>query len=215
VRSTKVLTRGPVGDLFAESGLAGTRQRVSPNTLSKGILFAECHLVHSAKAPSPLQASVTVTFLCLVPCDTRQSIRQVSDKKYSTKKSLPMYSSPISLCRVQSLRRVFSRLCRMFQTLGKVFAKCPIKSTRQRSRCRCTVRRSLFPEWKVFAECFQGFAECFRHSAKSLFLVVHVHPLPERPLKRFSSRTYKKCDYKKRLNKMCTNIACRCIYSMY
>jgi hypothetical protein len=26
---------------------------------------------------------------------------------------------------------------------------------------------------KFFAECFPGFAECFRHSAKKLFLAVH------------------------------------------
>jgi DNA-directed RNA polymerase subunit RPC12/RpoP len=31
-------------------------------------------------------------------------------------------------------------------TLGKVFAECPIKNNRQRSRCRCTVHRALFVE---------------------------------------------------------------------
>jgi hypothetical protein len=30
--------------------------------------------------------------------------------------------------------------------LNKVFVECPIKSTRQRSRCRCTIRRALFGE---------------------------------------------------------------------
>jgi hypothetical protein len=34
------------------------------------------------------------------------------------------------------------------------------------SKCRCTVRRAFF------AECFSGFAECFRHSAKQLIPVV-------------------------------------------
>jgi hypothetical protein len=29
-------------------------------------------------------------------------------------------------------------------TLDKVFVECPIKSTRQKSRCRCTVRRAFF-----------------------------------------------------------------------
>jgi hypothetical protein len=47
------------------------------------------------------------------------------------------------------------------------FAECSIKSTRQRSRCRCTVRRAFF------AECFPGFAECFRHSTKKLIQVVY------------------------------------------
>jgi hypothetical protein len=66
--------------------------RVSPNTLGKGILFLECHLVHSGKALSPLPVAVIATFLCRVSYD--------SDKKYSAKKSLPMYSSLSSLCRV-------------------------------------------------------------------------------------------------------------------
>jgi hypothetical protein len=48
----------------------------------------------SAQAPSPLPVVVTVTFLCRVLADTRQSLYRVSDKKYSTKNSLPMYSSP-------------------------------------------------------------------------------------------------------------------------
>jgi hypothetical protein len=32
-------------------------------------------------------------------------------------------------------------------TLGKDFTECPIKSTRLKSRCRCTVRRALFAEY--------------------------------------------------------------------
>jgi hypothetical protein len=64
-------------------------------TLGKGMFFAECHLEHSAKTPSPLPSAVTATFLYRVLTDTRQST---------------------------------------------------IKSTRQRSRCRCTVRRALFTE---------------------------------------------------------------------
>jgi hypothetical protein len=61
---------------------------VSPNTLGKGIRFAEGHLIQSAKALSPLLVAVTVTFLCRVP-----------DKKYSVKKLLPMYSLSSFLCK--------------------------------------------------------------------------------------------------------------------
>jgi hypothetical protein len=51
-------------------------------------------------------------------------------------------------------------------TLGKVFVECAIKSTRQRSRCPCAVRRAFF------AECFLDVAECFRHSTMQLFQAV-------------------------------------------
>jgi hypothetical protein len=74
--------------------------RVSPNTLDKVNLFAECHLAHSAKAPSSLVVVVAAPFLCRVPSNTRQSLCRVADKKYSTKKPLSMYSSPSCLCRV-------------------------------------------------------------------------------------------------------------------
>jgi hypothetical protein len=90
--STKKLTKGPAGRPFAEYRLVDTRQR--------GYLFAECIRWHSAKAPSPLPGVVTVAFLCRVPSDTRQSLCRVPDKKYSAKKSLPMYCSPSSLCRM-------------------------------------------------------------------------------------------------------------------
>jgi hypothetical protein len=78
--SAKELTKGPAGDLFAECPLIRS---------AKGILFAECQYnIHSAKAPSPLIGPVTTTFL-------------LSDhKRYSTKKSLPMYSSSSFLNRV-------------------------------------------------------------------------------------------------------------------
>ena len=46
--------------------------------------------------------------------------------------------------------------------LGKVFAGCPIKSTRQRNLCRLTFCRRLFAECKV------AFAGCIRHPAKRL-----------------------------------------------
>jgi hypothetical protein len=59
---------------------------------STGPVFAECRRRHSAKDPSPLLGAATVTFLC--------RLCRVPDKKYSTKKLLPMYSSPSVLCRV-------------------------------------------------------------------------------------------------------------------
>jgi hypothetical protein len=101
VHSAKVLTKGPAGDLFAECDGHLTKRetlcRVAHNMVSKGTIFAECHLVHSAKASSPLLSAVTVTFCCRVPCDTQQRLRRVPDKKYSTKKPLPMYNSPSSV----------------------------------------------------------------------------------------------------------------------
>jgi hypothetical protein len=43
---------------------------------------------------------MTTAFLFRVPTDTRQSLCRVPDKKYLTKKPLPMYCSPSPLCRV-------------------------------------------------------------------------------------------------------------------
>ena len=64
-------------------------------TLGKISLFVECQRRHSAKDPSLSLGAVMVTFLCRVSNGTRQP-----DKKYSTKRPLPMYSSPSVLCRV-------------------------------------------------------------------------------------------------------------------
>jgi hypothetical protein len=53
-------------------GKRGTLCRVSPNTLGKGIIFAECRYSgHSAKPLSPLPVAMMVTFLCRVPVNTR------------------------------------------------------------------------------------------------------------------------------------------------
>jgi hypothetical protein len=71
-------------------------------TLGKDNFFAECHLGHSAKPPSPSPGAVTAAFLCRVP-----------EKKHLTKKALPMHCLPSLLC------RVFLRLRRMLQALGK------------------------------------------------------------------------------------------------
>jgi hypothetical protein len=66
--------------------------------------FAECHLAgHSAKTPSPSPGAVTTAFLCRVP-----------EKKYSVKKTLPMYCVSSPLCRVRhsikTLPSVFNAL---------------------------------------------------------------------------------------------------------
>jgi hypothetical protein len=42
-------------------------------TLGKGNSFAECHLGHSAKTPSPSPGAVMAAFLCRVPTGTRQT----------------------------------------------------------------------------------------------------------------------------------------------
>jgi hypothetical protein len=122
--SAKKLTKGPAGRIVAEcySGGHSTKREtlcwVSPNTLDKDILFAECHLVHSSKAPSPLPAAVTAAFLCRVPSDTVEcpikSTRQKSRCRCTVRCSLfAKYHTR------QSLRRVFFGLCRVLQTLGK------------------------------------------------------------------------------------------------
>jgi hypothetical protein len=94
--SEKNLTKGADGGTFAECRLVDTRQ--------SGNFFAECHLEHSAKAPSPLPSAVTATFFA----EYRLAL---GNKRYSTNKPLPMYCSPSSLCRVphsaKSLPSVF------------------------------------------------------------------------------------------------------------
>jgi hypothetical protein len=73
-----------MGTPLADSLPSAVRQ-----TLGKGNSFAECHLGHSAKTPSPSPSAITAAFLCRVP-----------EKKYSAKKALPMHCVPSPLCRV-------------------------------------------------------------------------------------------------------------------
>jgi hypothetical protein len=117
--STKNLTKGLVGGSFVECRSIDTRQG--------GNFFAEGHLEHSAKAPSPSPGSVTDTFLCRVPTDTRQRLCRVPDKKYSAKMSLSMYCLPSSLYRVLHSAK----------PLSSVFQALPSASgTRQSARFR-------------------------------------------------------------------------------
>ena len=107
-----------------------------------------------------------IKHLCQGP-DRGHSAKNFFFKK--NKKSLP------SSCRVgtrQSDRQRGRRRDGCFSlpsapgALGKVFAECPIKNTRQRGLCRSIFCRVFF------AECNLAFAKCLRHSAKNLNLVV-------------------------------------------
>jgi len=62
-------------------------------------------------------------------------------------------------------------------TLGKLFAECRIKNTRQTTVCQQINAVCCMPSvtlGKAFAECFWAFAECPWHSANLLYPVVYV-----------------------------------------
>jgi hypothetical protein len=62
-------------------------------------------------------------------------------------------------------------------TLGKVFAECPIKVLGKEVIADvqfAELSLSSATLGKEFAECFSGFAECFRHSTKILIPVVFI-----------------------------------------
>ena len=80
-----------MGTPLADSLPSAVRQ-----TLGKGNSFAECHMGHSAKMPSPSPGAVTAAFLCRV----LKPLCRVPEKKYSAKKALPMHCVPSPLCRV-------------------------------------------------------------------------------------------------------------------
>jgi hypothetical protein len=106
-----------MGTSLADSLLSAVR-----HTLGKGNFFAECCLGHSAKTPSPSPIAVTDAFLCRVLSGTRQTTLSSARKKYSAKTVLPMHCmpSPFVECDIrQSVCRVFLRLYRVFQALGK------------------------------------------------------------------------------------------------
>jgi hypothetical protein len=106
--SANSLTWGPSLAGSLPSVLEGTRQR-----------YILCRVLlerHSAKTPSPSPVTVTAAFLCRVP-----------EKKYSTKKTLPMHCLPSLLCRVSHSAK----------TLPSVFKALPSASgTRQSARFR-------------------------------------------------------------------------------
>jgi hypothetical protein len=77
------LALGKVPDMgtpLADSLPSAVRQ-----TLDKGNSFAECHLGHSAKTPSPSPGAVTAAFLCQVFCGTRQTTLPSAQEKVLVK----------------------------------------------------------------------------------------------------------------------------------
>jgi hypothetical protein len=79
----------PLRELVEQALGKGTRKGVM------GCFFVECQYSrHSAKSLSSSPVAVTETFLC-----------RVADKKCLAKKPLPMYSSPILICRVSRLTK--------------------------------------------------------------------------------------------------------------
>jgi hypothetical protein len=119
----QVLGKGPnmgtlSGGFFAEcprwhSAKVDSLPSAVGQTLGKGNSFAECHPGHSAKTPSLSPDAVTAAFLCRVP-----------EKKYSTKKALPMHCVPSPLCRVRHLAK----------PLPSVFKALPSASGTRQSR---------------------------------------------------------------------------------
>jgi hypothetical protein len=155
---------------FAECYVAGTRQRgricrVSHRTLGKepdmgtlpGGFFAECPTRHSAK-------------MDFLPSAARKTLGKANffaecHKGHSAKPPSPSPGAVTAafLCRVLSGTRQRS-----------------LPSAREKALGKEGFADALFAEpslpsvilGKAFAECFQGFAECFRHSAKRLIPVV-------------------------------------------
>jgi hypothetical protein len=79
-------------------------------TLGKGNSFAECHLGHSAKTPSPSPGAVTAAFLCRVLSGTQQTTLSSAREKVLGKEGFAD-----ALCAETSLPSA---------TLGKDFAEC-------------------------------------------------------------------------------------------
>jgi hypothetical protein len=94
-----------MGTPLADSLPSAVRQ-----TLDKGNSFAECHLRHSAKTPSPSPVAVTEAFICRVLSGTRQTTLPSARKKVLGKDGFAdtLYVEP-------SLPSA---------TLGKAFAEC-------------------------------------------------------------------------------------------
>jgi hypothetical protein len=136
--------------------------------LGKEVVFAECRTEHSAKNLTwgPSQAGS----LPNVPRSTRQ--KKALGKRWILCR---VSRGTLGKAAVSDTRRRNGRfsLPSAVWHSAKIFAECPRKSSRQRRLCRCTVRRAFF------AECFQGFAECFRHSAKRLIPVVSEEPMEQ------------------------------------
>jgi hypothetical protein len=94
-------------------------------TLGKDNSFAECHQGHSAKPPSPSPSAVTAAFLCRVLSGTRQiSLPSAREKALGKERFADALFAEPFLPNVthdtrQSLYRVFLRLRRVLEALGK------------------------------------------------------------------------------------------------
>jgi hypothetical protein len=165
---------------FAECYVAGTRQRgtlcrVPRRALGKepdmgtlpGGLFTECPKGHSAKVES-------------LPSATGQTLGKVNSF-YTRQRSRLRYLVAVTttfLCRVLSGTRQTSLPSAREKVLGKegfadvLFVESSLSSATL---------------GKAFAECFWGFAKCFRHSAKHPFPVVYGCTCPNSPNARATS----------------------------
>jgi hypothetical protein len=103
--------------------------------LGKEGAFVECHLIRLAK---DLLKGPTGSFFaeCQYSGHLAKSEPLPSVNTVDARHRLRRYLAP--------WQRLF--FVEYWLTLDKVFAECPIKSTRQRSRCRCIVRRAFFAE---------------------------------------------------------------------
>jgi hypothetical protein len=111
------------GGFFAEcpkwhSAKMDSWPSASWKTLGKDDFFAECHQGHSAKPPSSSPSAVTTAFLCRVLSGTRQRGLPSDREKALGKEGFA--DVLFAECHTrQSLCRVFLRLCRVLQALGK------------------------------------------------------------------------------------------------
>jgi hypothetical protein len=124
--SAKGLVKGPTGGLFAEC--RSTRHSAK----SPPLLSAYESSRHRDWRWGPLDPSLPRAMVA----GTRQNcLFAECHRRHSAKDpSLSLGAVTVTF------------LCRVSTTLGKFFAECPTKSTRQRDRCRCTVRRAFFAE---------------------------------------------------------------------
>jgi hypothetical protein len=157
---------------FAECYVSGTRQRrplcrVPHRTLGKepdmgtlpGGFFAECPTRHSAK----------MGFLSSAARKTlgKANIFAECHKGHSAKPPSPLPGAVTA-----------AFLCRVLSGTRQIF----LPSAREKALGKEGFADALFTEpslpsvtlGKAFAECFQGFTECFRHSAKRLIPVVSL-----------------------------------------
>jgi hypothetical protein len=150
--------------------------------LGKGASFAECEASrHSVEAPSlPSLFDYTRQSLRLHHLSPSQRLffAECPTKKHSTKKSLPMYSSPSffygeshsaeapSLPSLLDYTKQSLCLRHLSPSQRLFFVECPTKRTRQNNRCRCTVHQVFLPRVtlnKEFVKYFLGFTEYLKY----------------------------------------------------